>query len=150
MKNFTIQAWIWSSHLIRKVSTSSDNVCNIEITILIEVPVGISISGYKTSRSNADTSKIRLDGVVKPISFLGLFICYIQIGGLEPVCETASVQSSSFSDSYNYQVIITQSGDNITQEYPIKIDFNGGKSFSFSLDSYYSFFDEKDLPTTHF
>ncbi|KAN0019316.1 hypothetical protein ACTFIU_002524 [Dictyostelium citrinum] len=184
--------------------------CSFKIHILIEVPVGETITSYTTNVTNdvsfyqeikndnyyiftnaqgnqiigtnsqlltfttsnnfqqtyqlntncldIDVGKLKVVNSTKPIVFSNYFIYYFYLEGLEPgcyyksiPCNTASIQYSSFSDSYNYYITATQMTQtlNLTKEYQFTMDFNDGKSFSFTIDSYYSLFEE-DLPTTHF
>ncbi|KAK5579500.1 hypothetical protein RB653_009183 [Dictyostelium firmibasis] len=112
-----------------------------------------------TTCLDVDISKIEVVNFSKPMYFLGYIMFYITLVGLEPGLyfdlvstnpPTTFIQNSNFLDSYNYLVTITQVSNNLTQGYPVEIIFNSGKSVSFTLDSYYSFFEEKDLPTNHF
>ncbi|EAL62424.1 EGF-like domain-containing protein [Dictyostelium discoideum AX4] len=185
--------------------------CSFEIKILIEIPVGKTITSFSSDLNNdvsfyqilnnnnyyiftniqgnqkigtnsqvltfttsdnfqqtyqlntncldIDIDKVKVVNSTKPISFSNYFLYYIILEGLEPgyyyetiPSTTAIIQYTYFSNSFNYCILINQIsyGLNLTKEYEITMNFNDGKSFSFKLDTYYSLFKEKDLPTTHF
>ncbi|KAN0023967.1 hypothetical protein ACTFIV_008360 [Dictyostelium citrinum] len=191
-------------------SYSTEDFCNLKNILLVEVPVGLTVTGFQSSigdipfyklfeednyvllynmqNSNQlglvtqtivittsdnfqqtyqlnttcidiDISKLKIKESTIPISFANYFIYFINIEGLEPHkifdninCDTASLQNSYFSGPYNYALLVSQltfSGQNITDQYEIKMLFTSGKSFTFRINSYYSFFELKDLPTTH-
>ncbi|KAM9974934.1 hypothetical protein ACTFIW_008404 [Dictyostelium discoideum] len=190
-------------------SYSFNNNCNFNNKILVEVPVGITVSNFQsdingvpfniilkkdnyymfsniqnspqlglvsqkltfttsdnfqqtyqlnTTCFDIDISKLKIERSTKPISYSNYFIYYIYLGGLEPFVKSYDsissnvgiIESSKFLDIYNYAVYMNHINQNLTQENEITMSFGGGKSFSFKLNSYYSFFEEKDLPTTHF
>ncbi|KAN0019317.1 hypothetical protein ACTFIU_002525 [Dictyostelium citrinum] len=197
---------IFSMYPINSVGDS----CDFENKLLIEVPVGLTVTSFQSSISgipfyklsevdnyillynmqssnqlglvtqtivittsdnfqqtyqlnttciDIDISKLKVKESTIPMSFANYFIYYINVEGLEPVniydsiyCDTATLQNSYFSGPYNYALVISQSsfsGQNLTDQYEIKMIFTGGKTFTFRINSYYSFFELKDLPTTH-
>ncbi|EAL62435.1 hypothetical protein DDB_G0290059 [Dictyostelium discoideum AX4] len=161
-------------------SYSFNNYCNFNNKILVEVPVGITVSNFQSDIggvpfniifnkdnyymfSNIQNSP-QLGLVSQTLTFTTSdnFQQTYQLnttclGGLELFVKgydsisinVGAIDSSNFLDTYNYIVYMNQINQNLTQENEITMNFVGGKSFSFKLNSYYSFF-ENDLPTTHF
>ncbi|KAM9993522.1 hypothetical protein ACTFIZ_011473 [Dictyostelium cf. discoideum] len=111
-----------------------------------------------TTCNDFQLNNLNVSEYLTPFYFSGSFNYYISLTGLEksdrPVQlriknSIASVIVSGES-RFNYLLQIYQfTQQNITDDFDLEIDFNNNRYLSFKLKSYYSQFNEIDLPTSH-